>query len=152
MTVRLFESTDTGACAALLAAAQKMAIKGFALGKARSPAYTDPRNCCELLEGMFSSQRGDAVVAESNGRVIAFLAGERQMFGPQDFASIYAEPRSVSIALHGYAVAPGLDVTATYAQMYAVLAALWVSSGLFVHNVAVAAQDAAAIEAWSFLV
>ena len=114
LRVRPFEAGDLAACAALLAHSHSEACARESLGPARNAVYGDPRACLELLERFFGSGHADVVVAESEGRIVGYFAGERQMFSPTEFPSIYAEPRSVSIPLHGHAVADSVDATDAY--------------------------------------
>jgi GNAT superfamily N-acetyltransferase len=151
LRVRSFEAADLAACAALLAHRHSVDCAREGLGPARNPAYADPRACLEMLERFFGSGRADVVVAESGGRVVGFLAGDRQMFSPAEFASIYAEPRSISIPLHGHAVADTVDATEAYTEMYAPLATRWVTAGMFSHNAGVSADDERMLEAFYFL-
>jgi GNAT superfamily N-acetyltransferase len=103
------------------------------------------------VEQLLASPRATAVVAERHGRVCGFLAGERQLFAPEDFASIYAEPRSTNIPLHGHAVDADDDADILYEAMYSALAEGWVADGFFIHNVAARASDPATLDAWSLL-
>lgn len=151
LRVRSFEASDLAACAALLAHSHAQACEREALGPARNKVYADPRACLELLERFFGSGRADVLVAETGGRVVGYLAGERQMFSPVEFASIYAEPRSISIPLHGHAVSDTVDAVEAYTELYARAAAGWVSAGMFIHNTAVSVDDVGALEAFSFL-
>jgi len=97
------------------------------------------------------SPRARGAVVEDASHVCGYLMGEKQLFGPQDFASIYAEPRSIGIALQGHAVAADADAALVYETLYAFLARDWVDDGFFIHNVAVNALDGASVEAWSRL-
>ncbi|MFT4572467.1 MAG: GNAT superfamily N-acetyltransferase [Hyphomicrobiaceae bacterium] len=149
--VRNLRPEDSAACAALLAHAQAGAIREEETGGARTARLADPGACVELLDRLFSSRRSDAVVAEEGGRIVGYLAGDRQMFSPEDFASIYAEPRSVVIPLHGHVVADHSDAVDLYTKMYGALAGRWIDGGMFAHSISVAAEDADAVEAWSWL-
>lgn len=117
--------------------------------------YFEARRCRGLVEQLVRSPRARSVVAEADGRICGFLAGERQLFAPEDFASIYAEPRSTNVPLHGHAVRrseeSGPDAATVYRAMYSTLAADWVADGFFTHNVAVRALEAEVVEAWAEL-
>jgi len=151
LRVREFRAGDLRAASELLAAAHGRAQAAGAAGLLLGERYLAPTGCRQLVEQLISSPRATAVVAESGGRVCGFLAGEKQLFAPEDFASIYAEPRSTNVPLHGHAVAADADASAAYEAMYAVLASAWVADGFFIHNVAVRALDSAAAEAWNLL-
>lgn len=151
MQIRNLRPEDTAACAALLAHAQATAARTHSTGGARTSRLSDPRAALDLLDPLFSSPRSDAVVAERDGRIVGFLAGERQLFSPQEFASIYAEPRSCSIPLHGHALADDLDPLESYTALYAALGDRWIKAGFFSHTVNVAAEDRGAVDAWFWL-
>ena len=149
--VRPLRAVDLGRCAELLAGLHARAQSTGPRGMLRGLAYLSAGGCRGLLDGLLASPRATGVVAEVDGRVQGFLIGERQLFAPEDFASIYAEPRSVAVPLHGHAVEEGEDGVLLYRLMYAQLASAWVDAGFFVHNVSVHAGDAAALEAWAML-
>ena len=111
--------------------------------------YLDPGACRTAIEQLVAAPRATSIVADSGGRAIGFLCGERQLFAPEDFASIYAEPRSTNVPLHGHAVDTDADVESVYEAMYAALAARWVADGFFIHNVAVSALDPGVVDAWT---
>jgi GNAT superfamily N-acetyltransferase len=139
------------AAAELMAATHGRAQSAGPAGLVLGLRFLAPSGCRGILEQLVVSERTRAVVAEVDGRVCGYLAGERQLFAPEDFASIYAEPRSTNIPLHGHAVAAEADASVLYESMYAVLAEKWVADGFFVHAVAVRALDRAATEAWANL-
>lgn len=148
LSVREFRPGDLHSASALLAGAHaRRQLAGVRLGE----RYFERSGCTLLLEQLLSSPRATAVVCERGGRVQGYLAGERQLYAPEDFASIYAEPRSTNVPLHGHAVADGEDAAAVYEALYAELAREWIADGFFIHNVAVSAQEAAVLEAWSLL-
>jgi GNAT superfamily N-acetyltransferase len=142
---------DQQAAAELLAAAHARAMASGPGGLHLGERYLSASGCRALVDQLFASPRTSAVVAEVDGRVRGYLAGEKQLFAPEDFASIYAEPRSTNVPLHGHAVAADADTTLVYERMYATLAQRWVADGFFIHNVAVSALDRAAKEAWNLL-
>ncbi len=148
LTVREFRPGDLHSAATLLAAAHaRRQLAGPRLGE----RFLERSGCSLLVEQLLSSPRATAVVCERDGRVQGYLAGERQLYAPEDFASIYAEPRSTTVPLHGHAVADGEDAAALYEALYAELSRQWVADGFFIHNVAVSAQEAPVAEAWSLL-
>lgn len=150
--IRAFRPADVQATAGLLADAQARAAEA-ALPE-RLPTggrYCEASGCKSAIEQLVASPRASAVVAEAAGRLCGYLAGERQLFAPEDFASIYAEPRSTSVPLHGHAVAAGADAARVYELMYAELASRWVGDGFFVHNIAVSALSRAVLDAWALL-
>jgi GNAT superfamily N-acetyltransferase len=87
-------------------------------------------------------------VAEIDGRICGFLVGERLLFAPEDFAAIYAEPRSISIPLHCHGVADGVAPGPVYEALYAFLGQRWIADGFFVHNVSISCLDADVVSAW----
>lgn len=149
--VRELRTDDLAVAAELLAAAHGRAQSSGPGGLLLGIRFLTPSGCRGILEQLVASPRAKAVVAEVGGRVCGYLAGERQLFAPEDFASIYAEPRSASIPLHGHAVAADADASLVYEAMYGALASAWVADGFFVHTVAVSALDRAAAEAWAML-
>jgi len=151
LNVREFRPKDLQPAAELLASAQLKAQAEGPDGMRLGERFLEPAGCRNLIEQLVASPRATSLVAEEDGRLRGFLAGERQLFAPEDFASIYAEPRSTNVPLHGHAVAADADAQFTYEALYAALARRWVADGFFIHNVAVRALDRAAIEAWSLL-
>jgi GNAT superfamily N-acetyltransferase len=149
--VREFQSGDVQAAAELLAAAHARDLAAAPAGLRLGERYAETRGCRNVLDQLLASPRASAVVAVDGGRVRGFMAGERQLFAPEDFASIYAEPRSTNVPLHGHAIAAGVDAQAAYEAMYAALAREWVASGFFVHNVAMSAFDRDVVDAWQLL-
>lgn len=148
LRIREFRPGDLQAAAQLLAAAHVRASAACPEGLKLGGRYRESPGCRTVIEQLVSSPRAASVVAETGGRMCGFLAGERQLFAPEDFASIYAEPRSTSVPLHGHAVADDVDAGAVYEEMYASLADRWVANGFFVHNVSVSALDPATADAW----
>ncbi len=151
VNVREFRPGDVQAAAELLAAAHGRAQAAGPGGLRLGERYLGAAGCRNVLEQLVASPRATSVVAEVRGRLLGFLAGERQLFAPEDFASIYAEPRSTNVPLHGHAVAADVDVEAVYEAMYGALASGWVADGFFIHNVAVSALDRAVADAWGLL-
>lgn len=151
LNVREFRPRDLQPAAELLASAQLKAQADGPDGMRLGERFLEPAGCRNLVEQLVASPRATSLVAEEDGRLRGFLAGERQLFAPEDFASIYAEPRSTNVPLHGHAVAADADAQFTYEALYAALARRWVADGFFIHNVAVRALDRVAIEAWSLL-
>lgn len=151
LVVREFRPGDLQAAADLLAAAHGRARAAGPSGLRLGERYLESRACRTLIEQFVASPRSSAVVVEQRGRVRGYLAGERQLFAPEDFASIYAEPRSTNVPLHGHAVAADVEIPYAYEAMYAALARRWVADGFFVHNVAMGALDRDVLEAWAQL-
>jgi len=151
LRIRSFRSNDLDAAAELLAASHARVLAAAPPGLAIGEPFTGPSACRGLIDQVLASPRASAVVAETGGRVCAYLIGERQTFAPEDFASIYAEPRSVMVPLQGHAVAEQVDARDAIEAMYAALATKWIAAGFFVHNVSVSALDRALLEAWAWL-
>ncbi|HEY2775856.1 MAG TPA: GNAT family N-acetyltransferase [Candidatus Binatia bacterium] len=151
IAVRDLRPSDVPAAAALLAAAQRRALESAPASLRIGERYLDVAPCRSVIEQLIASPRASAVVAERSGALCGFLAGERQLFAPEDFASIYAEPRSTNVPLHGHAVVPGPEAWRIHEELYAALAAPWIADGFFVHNVAISALDAAGADAWGHL-
>ncbi|MFN2425002.1 MAG: GNAT family N-acetyltransferase [Candidatus Binatia bacterium] len=151
LNVRDFRPKDLQAAAELLASSQVRAQAAGPAGLRLGERYLEARGCRNLIEQLVASPRATSLVAEEGGRIRGFLAGEKQLFAPEDFASIYAEPRSTNVPLHGHAVAADADQQSLYEALYAGLARRWVADGFFVHNVAVSALDRGALEAWALL-
>lgn len=142
---------DVIAAAELLAASHGRVQSSGPAGLLLGLRFLAPSGCRVMLEQLLVSPRAKGVVAVVDGRVSGFLIGERQLFAPEDFASIYAEPRSGNIPLHGHAVSIDADASMLYEAMYAALAADWATDGFFVHTVAVSAMDRTALDAWATL-
>jgi len=149
--VREFRPGDVAGAAGLLAATQARTQAASPAGLRLGSRYNEPSGCRGAIEQLVASPRSSAVVAEAGGKLLGFLAGERQLFAPEDFASIYAEPRSTNMPLHGHAVAASADAAVVYETMYAALAARWVADGFFIHNVAVSALAPPVCDAWGLL-
>jgi GNAT superfamily N-acetyltransferase len=148
IAIRPFRPGDLPAAAQLLAAAQRRVQDSSPPGLRLGIRYVDSAACRMAIEQLVASARASAVVAETSGRVCGFLCGEKQLFAPEDFASIYAEPRSTNVPLHGHAVDGDVEAESVYEAMYAALATRWVADGFFIHNVAVTALDAHVLDAW----
>jgi GNAT superfamily N-acetyltransferase len=151
LNVREFRAADLHAAAELLAASQARAQAAGPPSLRLGERFLEAAGCLTVIEQLVESPRASAVVAEENGRIRGFLAGERQLFAPEDFASIYAEPRSTNVPLHGHAIADGADPQRLYEAMYAGVARGWIADGFFVHNIALSALDHPVLEAWSAL-
>lgn len=151
LQAREFHPSDVDAAAELLCAAHVRAHSATATGAVLGPKFFDVGACRGLIETSASSPRVRGAIVEDGSHVCGYLLGEKQLFGPQDFASIYAEPRSVGVSLQGHAVATDVDADLVYETLYAFLARGWVADGFFIHNVAVDPQDGASVEAWSRL-
>ncbi|HXC53392.1 MAG TPA: GNAT family N-acetyltransferase [Candidatus Limnocylindrales bacterium] len=148
LSIRTFRSGDLAAASELLAAAQRRAQAGCPSGLRLGSRYLDASACRSAIEQLVAAPRATSVVAESHSRVVGFLCGEKQLFAPEDFASIYAEPRSTNVPLHGHAVDAESDVESIYEAMYGALATRWVADGFFIHNIAVSALDPGIVDAW----
>jgi len=98
-----------------------------------------------------SSHRVTGAVAEIDGRVCGFLIGEKLLFAPEDFAAIYAEPRSISVPLHCHGVADGVDPAPVYEALYGFLGQRWIDDGFFVHNVSISCMDRGVLDSWVHL-
>lgn len=151
LQVREFLASDIDAAGDVLRAAHIRAQAFLPAGAVLGSRFFDARACRALVEACASSPRMRGAVALDGKGVCGYLLGEKQLFGPQEFASIYAEPRSIGMPLQAHAVADGADAAGVYEALYAFLARDWVAEGFFVHNVAVAALDGATVEAWSRL-
>lgn|GEM_PF-744752 len=151
LLVRDLRPSDVDAAAELLCAAHLRGQGSAAAGAVLGPKFFDVQACRGLVETAASSARVRGAVVEDGSHLCGYLLGEKQMFGPQEFASIYAEPRSIGISLQGHAVAADVDAALVYETLYAYLARGWVADGFFTHNVSVNASDGAGVEAWNRL-
>jgi GNAT superfamily N-acetyltransferase len=145
ITVRPFVPNDLPAAAALLAARHKRDRQRL---NALEPALEDPAACAALLAPLPPDTRADGVVALIDGRVAAFLFGERMTLPPTDFSSLFIPPQSIAISVQGHAAEPGPDLFPLYRAMYGELAARWVRSGFFQHQTHIFAGDPELQEAW----
>ena len=147
MRVRPYQTSDLGAVAGLVADRQRRLAAGGG-GSGFDARFTGRAAATTLVERVVAEGRAEAAVAEAGGSVVGFLAGVRQLFAPEDFASIYAEPRSISVPLHGHAVADGVPAEDVYTALYRGLSERWVARGFYAHTVGVAEADADARESW----
>jgi len=145
LTIRNLEPRDAEAFAAMLAARHQGDRKRL---PQLDPALESPSGWLEGVRAIFDNPRKDAVAAERAGKLVGFLAGERMLLGPAEFASQFVPPRSISIGVEDHAVAAGEDVLDVYRAMYAALAGDWVREGFFRHRAAIVPGDAEIQEAW----
>jgi GNAT superfamily N-acetyltransferase len=140
------------AAADLLAARQTRLLRNKPQEGMLARRFTSAKACRVLLQGMVEDRYTSAVAAfDEAGAMVGYLAGQRQLFAPAAFASVYAEPRSVAVPIHGHAASEDRDAVAVYTTMYAELAEAWVRDGLFVHTVGVPAGLPDVYEAWAEL-
>jgi GNAT superfamily N-acetyltransferase len=111
-------------------------------------AFEDPAQCAASIAAQTAGHRSDAVVAETEGRVVGFLSGEKALFAPADFPSQFIPPHSIGMGVDSHAVSERHDPTAVYRAMYAALAERWVREGFFVHQANIVPGDADVQEAW----
>ncbi len=148
MKIRRFQDSDIDQAAGLLARAQ---IRYRSLApdpQMLAACFEEPEACRPLIERLFAGSRTRGAAAESDGRLTGFLLGEKQLFGPTEFGSIYAEPHSVGMPLHGHAIAEDADPHAVYPRLYGELAEHWVDEGFFVHTVGIPSMVADVEDAW----
>jgi GNAT superfamily N-acetyltransferase len=143
--IRPANQADAAAFAGLLAQRHR---RDASRVSALSPRYSEPDAWRSMTEALLQNPRADAVVAVRGETPVAFLAGERMLLSPTDFASQFIPPHSVQIGLEGHAVATGEDAITLCRAMYAVLARQWVDAGFFTHRIAVVPGDADLQEAW----
>ena len=87
------------------------------------------------------------VVALRGGRMAGYLLGSIVLPAPTSGMALFARPRTARIAYAGHAVAPE-DGGETYRELYAALAARWLTAGCFAHAIELPASDQAARAAW----
>jgi len=148
LTLRPLDEADVPALAALLAARrveERAALPLLAERFARAEA------CERMLRAHLDEPRCDGVVAERGGRLAGFLLGHRRHVAVDSFEAQYSPPMGASVPVSGHAVAPGEDVEAVYAAMYAHLGERWVDAGYFEHRVGMPLGMPAAVEAWFHL-
>jgi GNAT superfamily N-acetyltransferase len=145
LTVRDFEPGDLEAAAALLAARQKRERVRI---PALAAALESPGACLQLLDPLLRGSRKMGVVALAEGAIVGFLFGEKMTLAPTDFAAMFFAPHSISMPLHGHAVAESSDPTEVYRALYGELAGRWVRNGFFVHMTHITPADPAVQEAW----
>jgi GNAT superfamily N-acetyltransferase len=143
--VRPIQPGDAPACAGLLAQRHRRDLDHVPFLAGR---LSEPEHWRAMIETLLASSRSDGAVAVRNETVIGFVAGERMLLPPADFASQFVPPHSISIGLEGHAVADGEDATAVYRALYASLARVWADSGFFTHRIALVPGDADLQEAW----
>jgi len=129
--LRGFTDTDVDEVAGLLfaqrvriAASTPAALEGEELRLVR----------LELVSGLAGNRRCDAAVLVEGGRLVGFLAGERQLHSPEKLESLYQEYRSVQVPLHGFALAEEVDAFAGVAALYGFLSGRWREDGLMTHT------------------
>lgn len=145
LTVRDFESGDLEPAAVLLAARQKRYRLRLPVLAA---ALESPAVCARLLDSLLRSSRSMGVVALNGETLVGFLFGEKMTLAPTDFAAMFFAPHSISMPIHGHAVAEGADPMAVYRALYGELAGRWVRNGFFVHMGHITPGDAELQEAW----
>lgn len=146
ISVREFDSSrDLQPAAALLAARHMRDRQRIPV---LATSFESAATCAAAIAAQVRSSRSSAVVAEADGQVVGFLAGEKALFAPTDFPSQFIPPHSISMGVDGHAVAAGEDVPAVYRAMYAVLAERWVRDGFFAHQASIVPGDAEVQEAW----
>ena len=143
--VRPATPPDLEACALLLAArhARDSARLAFL-----EPELATPGGAKQALEPLFGNGRANGAIAERNGAPVGFLLGERQLLPPNDMASLFIPPHSISVPVEGHAVAEGEDAVAVYRALYADLAGPWAMEGFFTQRIAIPAGDSEVQEAW----
>ncbi|MCC6958933.1 MAG: GNAT family N-acetyltransferase [Dehalococcoidia bacterium] len=120
--------------------------------RSRIPSLTahlsEPAAWRSMVDGLLANPRADVQVAMRAGAVVGFLAGERMLLGPADFASQFIPPQSIQSGLESQAVADGEDALNILRALYAVLARTWVDAGFFTHRISITHGDAELQEAW----
>lgn len=112
------------------------------------PRLEDVDVARELIRPLFENARAKGAIAEAGGTVAGFLVGEEMLFAPNEMASLFIPPHSISMPVEGHAVAEGQDATVVYRALYGFLARDWVGRGFFIHRCAIAPADPATQEAW----
>ena len=145
LTLRPLDDADVPALAALLAERRREERVALPLLNER---FADVAACEGVLRGHLAEARCDGVVAERGGRLAGFLLGHRRHVAIESFEAQYAPPMEASMPGSGHGVAPGEDVEAVYAAMYAHLGERWVDSGYFEHRITMPLGTPASVEAW----
>lgn len=149
LTLRPIEdAADVPALAALLAERRREERMALPLLNER---FADVAACEGVLRGHLAEARCDGVVAERGGRLAGFLLGHRRHVALESFEAQYAPPMEASMPVSGHGVAPGEDLEAVYAAMYAHLGERWVDAGYFEHRISMPLADPATREAWFHL-
>ncbi len=148
LTLRSLDSADVPALAALLAERRREERVALTLLNER---FAEPAACAELLFRHLAEPRCDGVVAERGGRLAGFLLGHRRHVAMESFEAQYSPPMEASMPVSGHDVAPGEDVEAVYAAMYAHLGERWVDAGYFEHRIGMPLGTPATVEAWFHL-
>ena len=145
LTLRPIDEADVPALAALLAARRSEERVALPLLNER---FADVVACEAVLHAHLAEARCDGVVAERGGRLAGFLLGHRRHVAIESFEAQYSPPMEASMPGAGHGVAPGEDVEAVYAAMYAHLGKRWVDAGYFEHRVTMPLAGPATREAW----
>ncbi|MBM4410578.1 MAG: GNAT family N-acetyltransferase [Chloroflexi bacterium] len=148
LTLRPLDSADVPALAALLAERRHEERVSLPLLNER---FAEPAACTDLLFSHLAEPRCDGVVAERGGRLAGFLLGHRRHVALESFGAQYSPPMEASMPVSGHGVAPGEDVEAVYAAMYAYLGERWVDAGYFEHRIWMPLGTPATVEAWFHL-
>ncbi|MBK9613118.1 GNAT family N-acetyltransferase [Candidatus Amarobacter glycogenicus] len=143
--VRPADRSDLPACAELLAARYRDHAKRL---PAIEPSLLEASGCQPLIQYLLGNPRGDSRIAEIDGKLAGFLIGARMSLPPNDFASQFVPPQSISIPVEGHAVAAGIDALPVYVALYADLAATWAADGFFHHRAAIPAGDPELQDIW----
>lgn len=148
LTLRTLDAADVPALAALLA--ERRREERVALPPLNE-RFAEVAACEGVLRAHLAEARCDGVVAERGGRLAGFLLGHRRHVAIESFEAQYAPPMEASMPGSGHGVAPGEDVEAVYAAMYAHLGERWADAGYFEHRVTMPLADPATREAWFHL-
>lgn len=143
--VRAFTADDIAQAGVLLAERQ-------ARERARQPllnkTFEDPSAATELVRRVFEGSDRIGAAAIVDGRFAGFLLGELELLDPRSLPAQFSPPYTLSMPVHGHAVAPWADAVDVYRSLYGHLAGTAVERGFFEHRVNIIAGDRAAEEAW----
>lgn len=116
------------------------------------PAAFDGAEACRQLIAPDLDQPGCfGVFATEGGAPAGFAIGTTVLVAPTHMMAGFFPPRCANIAYSAHAAASADSAYEVYREMYAVLAAHFVSAGYFDHIVHVSPSDAAVCDAWSSL-
>ncbi len=136
------------ALAALLAARRREERATLPLLNER---FADASACEAVLRGHLAEAGCDSVIAERGERLAGFLLGHRRHVTIESFEAQYSPPMEAGMPGSGHGVAPGEDVEAVYAAMYAHLGERWVDAGYFEHRITMPLGSPTTTEAWFHL-
>jgi GNAT superfamily N-acetyltransferase len=110
------------------------------------PAFGEPSVALSALETLLGTPGADGWAALTDGRLVGFLIGKRQLFADTNLLAAFFDARLVMIPFAGYAVDREM-ADAVYRALYTAAAGTWVEAGFFSHSIRTTSVPAG-VEPW----